>query len=900
MAADQYLGNPHLKRANTKIEFSADHIQEFIKCKNDPVYFCKNYVKIVSLDDGVVPFNMRKFQDKLIKRFHKHRFNICKMPRQCGKALSLDTPIPTPSGWTTMGEVKVGDEILSIKGTPTIVTFKTDVMYDHDCYKIYFDNGEEIIADAEHLWEVNSSYWRNGKKVVTTQDIAKVYESKNKNKRDKEVKGAYFIDISLPLNVEQDIELNIDPYLLGVWLGDGHSSDGRIIAHKDDFEYYKTKIEIEYERTDNNCIRFKIYNLKNKLKDSNLLKNKHIPQEYLRASYNQRLELLRGLMDTGGSVKKGTKSFEFYQKNYELILQVVELLSTLGIKSKVRHKKINDCYYYTISFTSTEVIFNLPRKITSTKNNNTSRPQEKRHYIQNIENVESVPVACIQVNSEDHLFLCGRTFIPTHNTTTVTSYLLHYIIFNDNVNIAILANKAQTAKDILGKLQLAYENLPKWMQHGVKIWNKASLELDNGSKILAASTSTSAVRGGAYNIIVLDEFAFIPNQIAEDFFSSVYPTITSGQNTKVIIISTPKGMNMFYKLWTDAERGKNEYVPTEVHWSEVPGRDQKWKEQTIANTSKEQFQQEFECDFLGSSDTLVSASKLKCLIYDDPIKRSNGLDVYVNPKSDHNYLMTVDVSRGTEKDYHAFILYDITNIPYTIAAKYRNNELTPMLYPEIIYQIAVAYNNSYVLVEVNDIGEQIAKELHFDLEYDNLLMCSMRGRAGQLVGQQFSGKKSQLGIKMSKQVKRIGCSNLKTIIEDDKLLIRDYEIISELTTFISKNGSFEAEQGCNDDLAMCLVIFSWLIVQDYFKDMTNNDVRKRIYEEQKDQIDQDMAPFGFILNGMDDEEQETVDKNTGDRWLSIDAKEQDGLLNSEKWNTDEYGDVSTLWEYSNY
>ena len=299
-------------------------------------------------------------------------------------------------------------------------------------------------------------------------------------------------------------------------------------------------------------------------------------------------------MDTDGSIKRNTRSFEFYQKSHEFILQFVELLASLGIKSKVRAKKIKESYYHTVAFTSTEIVFSLQRKIDNINSSKTPRAHEQRHYIQKIEKVSSVPVACIQVDSKDHLFLCGNTFIPTHNTTTVTSYILHYILFNDNVNIAILANKAQTAKEILGKLQLAYENLPKWMQHGVKIWNKASLELDNGSKIIAASTSASAVRGGAYNILVLDEFAFIQNNIAEDFFSSVYPTITSGKNTKVIIISTPKGMNMFYKMWVNAERGKNEYVPTEVHWSEVPGRDAKWKEQTIANTSKEQFEQEFE------------------------------------------------------------------------------------------------------------------------------------------------------------------------------------------------------------------------------------------------------------------------------------------------------------------
>jgi len=472
-------------------------------------------------------------------------------------------------------------------------------------------------------------------------------------------------------------------------------------------------------------------------------------------------------------------------------------------------------------------------------------------------------------------------------STTVVSYLLHYVVFNDNVNVGILANKASTAKDLLGRLQLAYENLPKWMQQGVQVWNKASLELENGSKIIAASTSASAVRGMSFNIIFLDEFAFIPNHIADEFFSSVYPTISSGKTTKVIIVSTPKGMNHFYRLWHDAERGRNEYIPTDVHWSEVPGRDDKWKEQTIANTSPQQFQQEFECDFLGSSDTLISSSKLRSLVFDNPIKSNKGLDIYEHPKDEHHYIITADVARGVESDYSAFIVFDITSFPWRVVGKYRNNQIKPMLFPNIIQEVAEAYNKAYVLIEINDIGEQVANILHFDLEYDHILMCAMRGRAGQIVGQGFSGNKSQLGLKMSKTVKKIGCSNLKTLVEDDKLLFNDYEIISELTTFVQKNQSFEAEEGANDDLSMCLVIFSWLVVQPYFKEMTDNDVRKRIYDEQKNQIEQDMAPFGFISDGLE-EETVVIDQN-GDRWLIVD--------DSEKWNVDEYGDRSYMWEY---
>ena len=442
----------------------------------------------------------------------------------------------------------------------------------------------------------------------------------------------------------------------------------------------------------------------------------------------------------------------------------------------------------------------------------------------------------------------------TGKSTTVVSYLLHYALFNDSVNIGILANKASTARDLLGRLQTAYENLPKWIQQGVISWNKGSMELENGSKILAASTSASAVRGMSFNIIFLDEFAFVPNHIAESFFSSVYPTITSGQSTKVIIISTPYGMNHFYKLWTDAVNGKNGYEFSEVHWSQVPGRDAKWKQETISNTSERQFTQEFECEFLGSVDTLISAAKLRCLSFEEPISRSKGLDIYEEPKKGSEYLMTVDVSRGIGGDYSAFIVFDISTVPYSIVGKYRNNEIKPMLFPNVINDVARAYNNAWVLCEVNDVGDTVASILNYDLEYPNVLMSAMRGRAGQIIGQGFSGTKTQLGVKMSITVKKQGCANLKQIVEDDKLLFRDYEILNELTTFIQKKQSWEADEGYHDDLVMCMVIFAWLVQQEYFKEMTDNDVRQRIYDEQKNQIEQDMAPFGFITTGLEGDE----------------------------------------------
>ena len=467
----------------------------------------------------------------------------------------------------------------------------------------------------------------------------------------------------------------------------------------------------------------------------------------------------------------------------------------------------------------------------------------------------------------DNRFTICKLPRQSGKSTTIIAYLLHYVLFNPNVNVAILANKSSTARDILGRLQLGYENLPKWLQQGVVSWNKGSLDLENGSSILAASTSASAIRGGSYNIIFLDEFAYVPTSLAEEFFSSVYPTISSGKSTKVMIVSTPHGMNMFYKLWTDAQSKKNDYIPLEVHWSEVPGRDEVWKEETIRNTSQSQFNSEFECEFLGSIDTLIAPHKLKVMPYVDPIQSNADLDIFERPDPKKTYFLTADVSRGTSQDYSAFLVLDVTEMPYKVVAKYRNNEIKPLIFPQKIYEVAKAYNECFVLIEVNDIGEQVANAMQYDLEYDNLVMASMRGRAGQILGAGFSGGKAQIGVRTTKAVKRIGCSNLKQLIESDKLLIPDYDIMSELSTFVVKGSSHQADDGCTDDLVACLFIFAWAVDQVYFKELTDNDIRERMYAEQKEQLEQDMAPFGFVDNGIDEPEVEVDEYGT--RWTTV-------------------------------
>jgi hypothetical protein len=472
-------------------------------------------------------------------------------------------------------------------------------------------------------------------------------------------------------------------------------------------------------------------------------------------------------------------------------------------------------------------------------------------------------------------------------TTTSVAYLLHAILFNENYNVAILANKSATAREIMGRLQLAFEYLPKFLQQGVVEWNKGSVELANGSRAIADSTSGSSVRGRSFNIIFLDEFAFVPNNIAEAFFMSTYPTISSGKTTKVIIVSTPNGLNLFYRMWTDALEKRSDYVPIEIHWSMVPGRDEAWKEQTIRNTSADQFRQEFECHFIGSTNTLIHPSKLSSLVWHDPIYKDGFLDIHKEPEPNHTYCITVDVAEGQNLDYSAFSVIDVTQIPYRQVAKYKNNNITPLLFPTVIYQAATKYNDAFVLVEINSIGLQVADILHHELAYDNLIKIEMKGKQGQQHSPGFK-KKIAYGLKTTHQTKITGCANLKTLIESDKLIINDAETIMELTTFSADKKTFKAEEGNTDDLAMTLVHFGWLTGQRYFKENINNDIRQSLQLEQMNIMDQDIVPFGIVDNGVDDPFDKSIDVD-GDVWTSarglrypFDQLEWDILSNKHK------------------
>ena len=468
---------------------------------------------------------------------------------------------------------------------------------------------------------------------------------------------------------------------------------------------------------------------------------------------------------------------------------------------------------------------------------------------------------------EEHRYVIVKSARQSGKSVTSLGYILHYILFNKTKIVGMLANKASTSRELLGRLQTAYQHLPKFLQQGIVEWNKGNLELENGSKIIASSTSSSAIRGYSFSLLFLDEFAFVQRTIADAFIKSVYPTISSGKDTKIIMVSTPNGYNLFYKFWNDAVEGNNQFKTFKIHWTSIPERDQEWRKKIISDIGEEAFRQEYEADFLGSSNTLISYEKLQELSYSSPIWSKEDLDVYEEPEMGRTYVITVDTARGQGLDYSTFTVFDSTEVPYKIAAKYRNNTVAPLLFPNIINNIGKKYNDAYILVESNDIGAQVADVLHHDLEYENLLTVSWYGRHGQ---QLSSGHRKDIayGVRTTKNVKKIGCSNLKSLIEEDKLIITDYDIISELTTYVTNGDTFAAEDGSNDDLVTTLVLFGWVVDQQYFKELSNQNIREKLYQSKMDTIDDMTIPFGIIDDGLDDKYELMPD---GGVWQKVDT-----------------------------
>ena len=435
---------------------------------------------------------------------------------------------------------------------------------------------------------------------------------------------------------------------------------------------------------------------------------------------------------------------------------------------------------------------------------------------------------------------------------TACAYLIWYLLFQPEQTIAILANKGSTAREMLARITTMLEHVPFYLQPGTKVLNKGSIEFENDSRIIASATGANSIRGLSVNLLYLDEFAFVDN--AEQFYTSTYPVVTSGGKSKVIITSTANGIgNMYHKLYEGAEHGKNEYQPFTVNWWDVPGRDEQWKQQTIANTSELQFEQEFGNSFLGTGNTLINANTLLGLQGHDPLWSKDNVHLYQSPIEDHTYIMTVDVARGRGQDYSTFSIIDVTEKPFKQVGIYRDNMISPLLLADVLERYAKMYNEALVVVENNDSGQIVCNNLYYDIEYPNVFLES-------------TVKSSGVGVTMTKKVKQIGCSTLKELMEEKKLMVIDKFTINELVTFVAKGKSFEADGGNHDDLVMNLVLFSWFVTTPYFQSLTNLELKKMLYDEQQQLIEDEIVPFGIVDDGQN---QDNTYTQGGDVWTVV-------------------------------
>lgn len=446
-------------------------------------------------------------------------------------------------------------------------------------------------------------------------------------------------------------------------------------------------------------------------------------------------------------------------------------------------------------------------------------------------------------------------------TVTAAACILHYTIFNSDKTVAIMGNKTASAREVLARYQTMYENLPIWMQQGVKTWNKGDVELENNCRIFTAATTTSGIRGKSVNWLYIDEAAIIPNNVADEFFASVYPTISAGETTKILLTSTPLGYNHFWKFWNEAEKGANGFIHHFIPYSEIPGRDEKWAEEQLKLLGELKYNQEVLCEFLGSSNTLINARTIGALSSKEPVFENDSLKIYEKPEDHKYYVITVDTARGIGGDYSACVVFDITEMPYKVVATYRDNKIAPMLYPNIVAKLGEDYNNAYVLIETNDIGQQVVDILHEEIEYDNIF-STVTEKNRQYVSPGF-GKVTRRGVSTSKQVKRQGCFSFKSLMEEQKLLCFDAETIHEISTFVEKGNTYQADEGYHDDLVMCMVLFGWLSTNTFFKELTDINTRDGLYNKQMAHIKENLTPF-IVRKGTDEPEGEVID---GDYWI---------------------------------
>lgn len=806
-----------IKRAYKRVEYTKKDIGELKACMDPdtgPMFFMENFMFIQHPVRGREQFSPYDFQRDLINVYHRNRKSINMVSRQLGKALSVETPILTPTGFMKMGDLRVGDTIFGRDGKPTKITFITPTMHDHDCYEVEFIHGEKIIADAGHLWKV---YDQNLKKeiIMTTEELAVKASVRSAQAQPYYIKHVGCLEF-------RKAEISIPAYLLGLWLGDGGTMDPRITCSRGDYDTYKKylmhlDLKISVFRPDKrrpNTGTFNVYGLVTLLKENGLFGNKHIPLNYVFNSKEVRLELLKGLMDSDGSASKEGYC-RFYQSDEGLIDQVRHLLSVLGIKSSKtvkRLEKYKDAYSLTFC-ESIESLFVLERKSERQfliKNH----PKNKRIYFRNIKKVKSVPVRCLQIDSPDHMFLCGNTLIPTHNTTVAAGYLLWYAMFNPDSTILVASNKFDGAMEIMQRVRYCYESLPDHIRAGVLTYNKKSLEFDNDSRIIAATTTSTTGRGMSLSLVYLDEFSFVEQGIAREFWTALSPTLSTGG--KCIITSTPDtDEDQFAELWFGANNtvdeygnenkdglGVNGFRPYYADWTAHPERDEEWAREQRADLGDERFDREHLCKFVSFEETLLNFARLANLKSIDPIRKSGEIRWFKEINKNCTYVVSLDPSMGTGGDNSAIQVFELPTLCQT--AEWQHNR-TP-----VEGQISVLMD---ILKELEDAG---VTELYWSVENNTL------GEAALVVirdtGEDFfpgtmlneprsTAAVRRKGFTTTNRSKLEACSKLKRFIESERMTIYSKNLISELKTYVRRANTYEARPGNTDDLVAAVLLF---------------------------------------------------------------------------------------------
>lgn len=837
------------KSANAKSEYSEDQLLELLRCVDDPLYFMRSFMKVQHPLKGAIPFEPYPFQERLIDTFHNNRLSIALTARQMGKALALDTPIPTPTGWTTMGDLRVGDLVLGDDGQPARVSFATDVMHDHTCYEVEFDNGEVIVADAEHLWRVGSTVFRDGEpRVLTTEELRPWLE-----KAKRQGQGLH-IATADPFEGERR-NLPVEPYTLGVWLGDGYSDGGRFCGHVDDCVEMREHVAADgYALSGvgadrrNNTRYQTVYGLASKLRTLGILGAKRIPEVYLRASVEQRLELLRGLMDTGGHAAS-TGGFDFYQKDKALAEQVFELVASLGMKPRLRSKIVNGDTYWKVRFATTRFeVFKLARK-NSVARNMKGHPKNHRFFVKDIRPTASVPVRCIQVDNESHMFLCGRSMIPTHNTTVAAGYLLWKAMFTPDTTILICANKLDQALEIMQRVRYSYENLPDYIRAGVTEYNKGSISFDNGSRIVSRATTPDAGRGLSITLLYLDEFAFVQPRMAKEFWTSIQPVLSTGGSC--IITSTPKSdEDQFAQIWKGAVDnrddfgnetpdgvGRNGYKAIMVKWDEHPERDEEWAKPFRETLGEARFRQEFCCDFVSDDETLINPLTLAHLKGVNPIFFTDHVRWYREPEPNRSYLVALDPSVGTGRDYAAIQVFQMPEMVQV--AEWQHNTSTSRQQVRVLLR-TLLFLDDYLrnhhlqhgdpeifwTVENNSLGEAVLQVIE-DTGEERFpgSMVHERKRKGQ-------SRRFRKGLTTMPRNKLAACARLKSLVESGRMEISSSNLLKEFKSFVARGGSYGAKSGETDDLVMATVLVVRMLDTVLHWGAEAGDLREHIADEE--------------------------------------------------------------------